>query len=359
MKSLVLLIFCAAVSSPVLCYGSSGTEGASFLDIPVGARPAALGSAYTALAADAYAPVWNPAGLGFMDHTEVAGQHLAYLESIHYEYLGLARPIGPHDSLGASIQYLGSGDIASTDNSGKSIGDFSSRFASYNVAYSRRLGDYAALGLTGKWLDARIGDFSAHAYAADLGAMLRPFAQWSFGATVTNIGSKLTFINAGDSLPLAGHLSAAFRPDSHWTVAAETVREANGFTSGRGGVEWRPVEILALRAGYKSDTVKELSAMAGMSAGMGLTVWGNEFSYAWLPLGDLGAGHYFSFVIRFGRENDRQKNLVYYQPYGIHEVRRDYPYSSDSDLDAIIKLITEPQQETVAQAPSTTPEDLR
>jgi hypothetical protein len=359
MKYLDLLIFCLALSCSTFCYGSSGTEGASFLDIPVGARPAALGSAYSALAADAYAPVWNPAGLGFMDHTEVAGQHLSYVDSIHYEYLGLAHPITPHDSLGASIQYLGSGNIASTDNNGNSIGNFSSYFASFNMAYSRRLGDYAAVGLTGKWLDARIGDFSASAYAADLGAMLRPNAQWSFGATVTNIGSKLTFINAGDSLPLAGHLSAAFRPDSHWTVAAEAVEEVNGFTSGRGGVEWRPVDMVALRAGYKSDTVQGLSAMAGMTVGMGLTLWGSELSYAWLPLGDLGAAQYFSIVVRFGEGNDQQKNLIYYQPNRIHEVQRAYPYDDGSELDEIIKLITAPEKESVVEAPLITPEDLR
>ena len=58
---------------------SSGTEAASFLDIPVGGRPAALGASYTALASDAYAPVWNPAGLGFLSNTEIAGMHLSYL----------------------------------------------------------------------------------------------------------------------------------------------------------------------------------------------------------------------------------------------------------------------------------------
>src|SRR4051812_21969339 len=36
-------------------FASAGTEGASFLEIPVGARPAAMGSGYSALAADAYA----------------------------------------------------------------------------------------------------------------------------------------------------------------------------------------------------------------------------------------------------------------------------------------------------------------
>src|SRR4029077_14185720 len=63
-------------------YGSSmaqafsGSEGASFLELPVGARPAALGSAYTMLAEDAYAPVWNPAGLAFLDNPQFAGMHM-------------------------------------------------------------------------------------------------------------------------------------------------------------------------------------------------------------------------------------------------------------------------------------------
>src|ERR1035437_9388035 len=77
---------------------SSGTEGASFLDIPVGAGPAALGSAYTALATNAYAPTWNPAGLARLSGTEVAAQHLSYLESMNYEYLSFVHPLKPADS---------------------------------------------------------------------------------------------------------------------------------------------------------------------------------------------------------------------------------------------------------------------
>src|ERR1019366_8734663 len=91
-RLLPVLLFLISIAKPASA--ASGTEGASFLDIPVGARPAALGSAYSALAADAYAPVWNPAGLGFVRQTEVAGQHLSYLESVHDEYLGLAQPAG-------------------------------------------------------------------------------------------------------------------------------------------------------------------------------------------------------------------------------------------------------------------------
>src|SRR4051812_32695971 len=66
-------------------HGQAGTEGASFLDIPVGGRPAALGGAYAAQAFDAYAPVYNPAGLGFLQRNELAGMHLSYLDTINYE----------------------------------------------------------------------------------------------------------------------------------------------------------------------------------------------------------------------------------------------------------------------------------
>src|SRR6185437_12930341 len=131
---------------------SSGTEGASFLDIPVGAGPAALGSAYTALATNAYAPTWNPAGLGFVDAAGVAAQHLSYLDSIHYEYLSAVYPFSDardnptHRGVGFSAQYLGTGDITRTDidQAGNFVnpgGSFSSHYGAYNLSYGQSLGD--------------------------------------------------------------------------------------------------------------------------------------------------------------------------------------------------------------------------
>jgi hypothetical protein len=158
---------------------ASGTEGASFLNIPIGARPAALGSAYSALASDAYAPVWNPGALGFVQSTQLAGQHLSYLESANDESLQFVHPFSsdsetPRQALGVSVQYLGSGDIPSTDNSGKSIGDFSSHYGSYGIAYGHKIGDTLSLGLAGKWINAKISDVSANAYAFDVGSLYRP-----------------------------------------------------------------------------------------------------------------------------------------------------------------------------------------
>src|ERR1019366_9024351 len=114
---LLFFLFCF----PCFSYASSGTEGAAFLDIPVGAGPASLGAAYSALADDAYAPVINPAGLGFIESSQLAAQYLPYLESINYEQFSFGVPLPrnrscsdpnscPGSALGGSIQYLGAGN---------------------------------------------------------------------------------------------------------------------------------------------------------------------------------------------------------------------------------------------------------
>src|SRR5205807_3632641 len=90
-KVILLAFFLLSFCFPV--YAGVGTEGAAFLNIPVGAGPAALGSAYSALAADAYAPTYNPGGLGFLPSTQLSGQHLSYLDSNHYEYLSFVHPL--------------------------------------------------------------------------------------------------------------------------------------------------------------------------------------------------------------------------------------------------------------------------
>src|SRR6266567_1672237 len=119
-RNFICLYLVATVARAGWC--ASGTEGASFLDIPVGGAPAALGSAYTAQANDVYAPVWNPAGLGFLHSFEFTGMHLSYLGPTHYEHAGFVIPFGKDQEsdtgpagFGASVQSLGTRDLEARD----------------------------------------------------------------------------------------------------------------------------------------------------------------------------------------------------------------------------------------------------
>ena len=135
------LVFGLCLFGAIPVYAAGGSDSAAFLKIPVGAGPAAMGGAYTSLATDAYAPVWNPAGLANIPRTEIAGQHLSYLNSMNYEFAGLAIPLKTmHHGLGFTAQYLTSGDITQTDNNGSTIGNYNAHFAAYSVAYGYRFG---------------------------------------------------------------------------------------------------------------------------------------------------------------------------------------------------------------------------
>jgi hypothetical protein len=322
----ILGIVCQSVPA----WAGAGTEGASFLDIPVGAGPAALGSAYTALATNAYAPVWNPAGLGMLSGNEMAAQHVSYLESMHYEFLSFVHPFDKsrdsdtHRGIGASVQYLGSGDITRTDINpdgsfnANTTGSFSSYFAAYNLSYGQTVTDKLALGITGKLINAKIDDVSASAYAADVAGLYKVNDKAQLAASVVNAGTQLKFLSEGDSLPLALKVGGAYEPSSHYLGTADVVFPKNTVPSLHMGAQWRPLEAVSLRMGYKTDTLKGLSPIAGFTAGLGLHFMGQEFAYAWAPYGDLGDAQYFSLLVRFGAEEEQKRNLIRYNDIKKH-----------------------------------------
>jgi hypothetical protein len=312
-----------------------------------------MGAAYTALATDAYAPTWNPAGLGFLDSTQLAGQHLAYLESIHYEHLAYVQRLPRWGALGGSVQYLGTGDIDATNNAGNRIGEFSSYYAAYSLAYGQSLNEKLSLGLTTKWIQAKIDDASASAVAADLGALYKHGDRLQLAATVTNFGTSMKFIEQRDPLPLAFKVGGAYAL-KQFLVASEVVYRRTGLASFHAGGQWRPLELFSLRLGFKTDTIKELSAIAGLTTGFGVELWGHELAYAWLPFGDLGDTHSVSMLFRFGKYEERKRNLIHYRSIKSHRSVKAGEPVKDADVDhqQLMELI---KQDSEQEAKSTAP----
>jgi len=185
----------------------------------------------------------------------------------------------------------------------------------YGVSYGQAIGSEWAVGASGRYIDARISDVGAGTAASTIGALYRPSSHLSLAATVANLGGMLKFLSSHDPLPLAGHLGAAWRVMPSVLLTTEVVGRRTGLWSGHGGVEWRPLSAMALRAGYRSDTTRGLGAQAGITAGLGLDVWGQELAYAWAPYGDLGSIHYFSFLARFDSPGEGKRNLIRIRPH--------------------------------------------
>jgi hypothetical protein len=279
----------------------AGTDSSNFLSIPVGGRPAALGGAYSALAEDAYAPVWNPSGLGFLPATQLSGMHLDYAESIGYEFLSFAHPVSAHDGLGASIQYLHPKTATARDAAGADIGTFSSHYAAYSLAYGHSFNQAFSLGGSLRLVDARISDVSGSAEGVDLGGLYKVSPRVSVAVVAANLGTKMRFLQDSESMPDTYRLGMVFSPVTTWSLAAETAYDRADSTSLRFGAEWRPVPLLAVRLGYHDDPSQNLSGLPGLTTGLGLTALGQRFDYAFAPMGQLGNTQYFSVLFTFGK----------------------------------------------------------
>jgi hypothetical protein len=335
-------------------WAAAGTDSAAFLNIPVGAGPAAMGAAYTALATDAYAPTWNPAGLGFVPSTQVSAQHLSYLENVHYEYLSFVHPLKPGRAFGAAVQYLGSGDIPQTDINGNSTGNYSSNYAAYSLAYGQALGEKLSLGTTGKFITSKLSGVGANAYAFDAGSFYKLTETVNLAVVVANMGSKLTYLNEGGSLPLSVRFGGSAELLKAWTVSAEGVYlKEEAQTSGHFGLAWRPVPMISLRTGYRTDTLKGLDALAGFSTGIGVEMWGQEFSYAWVPYGDLGSTQYFSLVLKFGNSEEEKRNLIQYHTIKAHRSVQKSTTPADPDYQQLMQLLSESDRAFITHRPAT------
>ena len=94
-----------------------------FLKTPVGARAIGMGGAFTAVADDATAPWWNPAGMVYLPYREVLPQHAEkFGRLVNHDYLGVVLPLGgpsgKQSALGVGIIRLAVDDIGVTPRPG-------------------------------------------------------------------------------------------------------------------------------------------------------------------------------------------------------------------------------------------------
>lgn len=82
------------ISGPSL--NAQSKAGAIFLLISPGARAGGMGEAQVAVANDAFASYWNPAGLAFQEGSEIAFMHVNWLpnlaDDLYYEFFVLSFP---------------------------------------------------------------------------------------------------------------------------------------------------------------------------------------------------------------------------------------------------------------------------
>jgi hypothetical protein len=320
MKRLLLIGLLALASASAFAFGKgdTGTSGASFLKIGPGARPAAMGEAFTGVADDIHAIYWNPAGLAGLKQPELTGMHMQWFQNVGYEFAAFAYPTEHHGTWGFAVSNLHTDDInRRTEDTDAPINQFGSSDSAYWLSYAYPLSDRLSLGGNAKYIRESLDSTIAGAYAVDGGLLYDTgWHALKFGSSIQNLGTQVKFVNESDPLPMTMRFGASFQPIAKTLLLSSDLIVPRDHQVGvaLGGEYHKKLRSgigYAVRSGYQSDT--DVSGFAGVSAGGGLEIGRVSFDFTWVPFGDLGNSYRYAMHIKFGptgEEGDEHPNVI-------------------------------------------------
>ncbi len=317
-----------------------GTTAANFLNLEVGARAISLAGAFTAIANDASALKWNPAGMAYFNKITATYNNINLYAGIQHQFVGLVLPVGLNNFVGVAFNYVDIGKIERTTVlEPEGFGLF---FNNYNMAaslsYARMLTDRITFGITGRWVHEQIWQEKADGICADIGIIYAPgVSGLKVGMSITNFGPDMSMnegplqtfsyeprqdqpgvgnrnldaklqvesypmpvsFQLGAVIDLMGAQSIVMQNSSNRISFVMEVNDAfDSAMRSKYGLEFEWRKILALRAGYKQNY-----DLAKFTYGGGLKIpvpgFDLRFDYAMADYGDLGNVHVTSIQIGF------------------------------------------------------------
>ena len=293
----------------------SYVDAAPYLRLGAGSRSLGLGGAFTAIADDATATVWNPAGLPSIWTPSVKGYAFTFSTSklAHdstYNFLSVVKQLNQRNSIGLSWIRFGVENILQYDNQGERRGDFGYNSNAYALSYGHSLGTLN-IGASARILADGFGldtvDSQTGFGGVDIGVIKhshyhtthteRRIPTFSYGLALKYLGSSI----AGGSVPMLLDAGVAFRlirkdmVTFALDVEYEFVDLGESTTKARMGVEYLIANTFALRGGGLATRDRR-----SLFAGFGVNVSEFQVDYAYKlndnTAIDLGLGEDTHFV---------------------------------------------------------------
>ena len=200
-----------------------------FLNITPDSRSGSMGDAGVAITPDVNANYWNPAKLAFLDVDDAVS--LSYspwlrqlVPDISLSYLSYAHKLDERNTIGAALRYFNYGTIQFRDASQNDLGTYTPNEFSLNGSFARKFGNQLSLGLTLGFIHSNLsnaffstgtGQQARAGNAISAGVSLfysKPTVEFgtdgifSIGVNMSNIGSKISYSDAGPKYFLPANL---------------------------------------------------------------------------------------------------------------------------------------------------------
>ncbi len=325
-QTMSMLLLCSQISMaqlfPDLGGQRVGTSAAQFLKIGLGARAIGLGETYAAIADDAEALYWNPAGLTRVDGHSLIFSHNEWLVDTKLEFAGAVYHLNQANTIGMSITYLHTEDMIETTEfqpfgTGRTFG-----FGDFliGLSYARQMTTNFSFGITTKYMQETIAEVSLKSLLFDLGTFYDTgWRSVRFAMTVTNFGQDIvpdgTFmvqnldgefeeVTEFQSFPppilfRIGIAANVVENEQHVITSSVQLNHPNDNTESLNfGAEYVWKDFLALRMGYLTQRVEEsLSFGFGLHAPISIADF--RLDYAYTNFGRLGNVNRFALQFSF------------------------------------------------------------
>jgi hypothetical protein len=302
---------------PVLGAQRAGTATAQFLKIGVGARATAMGDAFVAIANDASALYWNPAGISQFQTDEIMVSHTNWFVDIQHQFLGAVYHLSSNDAVGVSVTSLHMDDMQiTTEFAPNGTGNyFSFGDLACGITYSRKLTPQFSFGGTIRYIEETMDVIKTRGVVIDLGTYYWTGLGTSrFSAVVTNFGNQMSptgsiSLYGGQVIdkfqeyppPTNFKFGFAFDPikdETNILTAAIQLNHPNDNSENISlGAEYGWMQTLFLRGGYKLN-VEGQSYTIG--AGLETTISGVvlDVDYSFAAYDNLGGVHRISMIVK-------------------------------------------------------------
>ncbi|MFN3638037.1 MAG: type IX secretion system outer membrane channel protein PorV [Chloroherpetonaceae bacterium] len=205
------------------------TTAVPFLLISPDSRAGGMGEANVAIADNAAAMFWNPAGLGFQRGMDFNFTHANWLPAFNadlfYDNLTMKRYVPGYGTFGLGVTYLNLGETEIRTAQNVAAGVIKSYEFAITGSYGVQIARTFAVGTSVRFIRSALTNVGAGneqgsgigtSIAFDLALLWKPqFSSYfadrlSFGLNISNIGPKMTYIDEAQADPLPTNLKVGF-----------------------------------------------------------------------------------------------------------------------------------------------------
>jgi hypothetical protein len=334
MKKMIVALFVFGLIFTNSVKAQVTTTAVPFLLIVPDSRAEGMGETGVAIADNAWAVYYNPAGLAFQTGSELALTHTSWLPGLGLSDIWIAhvaykQPVEELDGVvGGQFTYLNLGEFNQTSPAGPEIiGKFTGYELAFAGTYSTKLSEQLGIGTSVRVIYSHLAPFGAGqekgngtstGFCFDVGLLYRPLfldKSMSFGGNLSNVGPKMTYVDKdqADPLPMNLRLGVAYKAIesefnnlsvtidvnrllvARWGATSDEFYKAffttwtqgniseqiRKFTTGLGMEYWYgSPKLIAIRAGYFYEDPREGGRkFMTFGAGIRYDLYGFDFGY--------------------------------------------------------------------------------